>query len=280
VALRSDPPYDAFTLENDAITGAPRSEDTTGVERPWNAPDTIRVVGSYPLGAPESDDLEPSLPDPQAYAGDVLLHALADAGISVAGGTRRGTAPQSAITLWRHESPAMPQLLAAFWLPSDNLMGELLLKELGVARRGEPGTYANGIEAERAYLSDIGVDNATVALYDGSGSSAYDLITPRDLADILQSDWNGAGRDTVLAALPQAGASGTLSHSFASTPLTGRVFAKTGSETHVRALSGFLQTPSHGPVTFSLIVNDWMGDEGAAARAKLEHVEERLLLAF
>ena len=273
VTLRTDPPYDAFTIENAAITGPANSDDTTDVERPWNAPSTIRVVGSYPMHAAESDDLEPSLPDPEAYAAHVILHALNDNGITVTGGTRSGVTPASAVTLWHHESPAMPQLLADFWLPSDNLMGELFLKELGVASSGEPGTYAGGIAAERAYLSSIGVDNATVSISDGSGSSAYDLVTPRDLVTILQSDWNGASRDTVIAALPQSGVRGTLAHSFAGTPLSELIFAKTGSETHIRALAGFLQTANHGPVTFALVINDWMGDRPPDTRSKLERAE-------
>lgn len=278
VRLRTDPADDAFAIENGAVTGALRSDDTTDVERPWNEPNTIRVVGSYPLGAAESDDLEPSLPDPQSYAGHVLLQALQGAGITVRGGVRTGVAPRSAVTIWRHASHALPQLLAEFWLPSDNLMGELFLKELGVAKSGEPGSYANGIAAERAYLSSIGVDSATISIADGSGSSAYDLVTPRDVVAILQNDWNGNRRTTVLDALPEAGIRGTLAHSFTGTALAERVFAKTGSETHVRALSGFLQTATHGPATFSLMINDWLGDRSPNAAAALERIERRLLL--
>jgi serine-type D-Ala-D-Ala carboxypeptidase/endopeptidase (penicillin-binding protein 4) len=278
VRLRTDPSEDAFTIENDAVTLAPRSDDTTDVERPWNAPLTIRVVGSYPLDAPESEDLEPSIPDPESYAAHVLLQALSGDGISVGAGTHSGITPKSAVMLWQHRSPPMPQLLADFWLPSDNLMGELFLKELGVWRGGEPGSYANGIAAERDYLMSLDMDNETVSISDGSGSSAYDLITPRDLLTILQSDWNGPYRDVITAALPQAGVDGTLTHSFAGTPLAGRVFAKTGTETHLRALSGFLQTETHGPVTFSLVINDWMGDRRPGTRAELAHIEQRLLL--
>jgi serine-type D-Ala-D-Ala carboxypeptidase/endopeptidase (penicillin-binding protein 4) len=261
VSLRVEPPSEAFTIENDATTGAPKSADTTDVVRLWAQPGTIAVVGSYPAGAPESDDLEPSVPDPAAYGGDVFLRALRDAGISVASGVRTGVSPASAVLLWQHQSPRMPELLADFWLPSNNLMGELFLKELGVARAGEPGSDANGAKAEADYLRSIGADPATVSIADGSGLSVYDRITPRDLVTILQSDWNGAQRDTIVDALPLAGVRGTLQEAFNGTPLQGAVFAKTGTARHVRALSGFLQTGLHGPITFSLLVNDWLGDD-------------------
>lgn len=261
VTLRVEPQSDAFTIENDATTGAPKSADTTDVVRSWTQPYTIAITGSYPAGAAESDDLEPSVPDPEAYAGDVLLHALRDAGISVAGGRRNGATPASAVPLWQHQSAAMAELLADFWLPSNNLMGELFLKELGVVRAGEPGSDANGAKAEADYLRAIGADPATVSIADGSGLSVYDRITPRDLVTVLQSDWNGTQRNAATDALPLAGVRGTLQDAFAGTPLTGEVFAKTGTARHLRALSGFLQTSRHGPVTFSLLVNDWLGDD-------------------
>jgi D-alanyl-D-alanine carboxypeptidase/D-alanyl-D-alanine-endopeptidase (penicillin-binding protein 4) len=280
VKLRVEPASGDFTVENRAVTGVAHSEDTTDVVRPLDSPQRIEIVGSYPAGAPESDDLEPSVPDPQIYAGDVLLRALGDAGITVAGGVRDGVAPRSARVLWRLESAAMPQLLSEFWLPSDNLMGELFLKELGAARAGEPGSFANGIAVEREYLRSIGVDSSTLSITDGSGHSVYDRIAPRDLVTILQSDWNGTQRSIVIDALPEAGIRGTLKDAFPGTLLDGKVFAKTGTHRHARTLSGFLQTDDHGPVTFSLLVNDWLGDDRPGGSAQLREAQAALLSAF
>jgi D-alanyl-D-alanine carboxypeptidase/D-alanyl-D-alanine-endopeptidase (penicillin-binding protein 4) len=280
VKLRVEPTSGAFTVENRAVTGVPHSQDTTDVVRPLDSPQRIEIVGSYPAKAPESDDLEPSVPDPEIYAGDVLLRALRDAGITVAGGVRDGVAPRSARVFWRLESAAMPQLLSQFWLPSDNLMGELFLKELGAARAGEPGSFANGIAVEREYLQSIGVDPSTLSIADGSGHSAYDRITPRDLVTILQADWNGAQRSIVMDALPQAGVRGTLKDAFTGTLLDGKVFAKTGTHRHARTLSGFLQTDDHGPVTFALLVNDWLGDDRPGGSAQLREAQAALLSAF
>jgi D-alanyl-D-alanine carboxypeptidase/D-alanyl-D-alanine-endopeptidase (penicillin-binding protein 4) len=280
VKLRVEPANGAFTVENRAVTGVAYSEDTTDVVRTLDSPQRIEIVGSYPAGAPESDDLEPSVPDPEIYAGDVLLRALADVGITVSGGVRDGVAPRSAPIFWRLESAAMPQLLSEFWLPSDNLMGELFLKELGAARAGEPGSFANGIAVEREYLQSIGVDPSTLSITDGSGHSAYDRITPRDLVTILQSDWNGARRAIVMDALPEAGVRGTLKDAFSGTALDGKVFAKTGTHRHARTLSGFLQTDDHGPITFSLLVNDWLGDDRPDGPSQLRNAQAVLLSAF
>ena len=195
VTLRVEPQSAAFTVANEATTGAPKSDDTTDVVRSSGVcRRRSQSSEAFPAGAPESDDLAPSVPDPPAYAGDVFLRALQNAGIAVGGGVRNGVAPASRVTLWTHNSPPFPQLLAEFWLPSDNLMGELFVKELGAAREGEPGSYQNGCDVERAYLHAIGVDPATVSIADGSGLSVYDRITPRDIVAILESDWNDAQR--------------------------------------------------------------------------------------
>ena len=272
VSLRVWPQTSTYTIDNRMTTGPAGSKDTSDIVRPWDKPTTIELTGSYPLGAKESGDLVPAVPDPEAYAGDVFARALAAHGISIAGGVQDGKTPPNAATLWAHGSEPLPQLLADFWYPSDNLMGELFLKELGVAQAGEPGTDDNGRIAEIAFLKSIGIDPATVTVSDGSGLSQYDRITPRDFIAILQADWNSPFRNTVLDALPVSGVRGSLRHSYMKTPAERAVFAKTGSISHVRTLSGYVITRTHGPVTFSFLINQWMGEgepSGAAALAKV-----------
>ena len=177
VALRVEPSSAASIIDNRLVTGPEGSKDTSEIVRPWNQPLQIQLVGSYPAGARESGDLRPSVPDPPSFAGGVLAQALAAQGIAIAGGVRDGKMPPATTTLWSHASEAMPQLLADLWYPSDNLMAEILLKELGVAQGGEPGSVVNGRIAEQQFLRSAGIDPATVTIADGSGLSQYDRIT-------------------------------------------------------------------------------------------------------
>lgn len=267
--LRVEPQSSAFTIDNRLITG---TKDTSDILRPWDEPRTIVIAGNYPLGAKESGDIHPSVPDPASYAGDVFARALAAHGVSVADGVIAGKTPPNAPLLYTHDSEKLPQLLADFWYPSDNLMGELMLKELGYHLKGAPGTDDNGRLVEQSFLTSAGIDPATVSITDGSGLSQYDRITPRDLLKILQKDWDGPNRDVVLDALPVAGVRGTLRSSYKGTAAERKVFAKTGSISHVRTISGFVQTKTHGPVTFSFLINQWMGEDqqhGAADLAKV-----------
>lgn len=256
--LDISPPTDAVQVVDAARTGAKTSADTTDIVRPWNAPTTIRVVGSYPLDAPLSESLAPAIPDPPAYAGDLFVRALAAHGVRVLADVEQAATPTNAREIWSRHSLALPQLLAQMWLPSDNLMAELFLRELGVFDAGPPGSIENGAKLERAWLRGIDIDPSTLSIADGSGLSIYDRISPRVLVAILAHDWNAPTRALVLQALPVAGERGTLREAYRATPAAGNVIAKTGTLSHVRTISGYVTTRTHGTLIFSLLVNDWV----------------------
>ncbi len=260
VLIRVEPLTSAVTIDNQMVTGAAGSKDTTDVVRSFDDWKTVTLTGSYPLGEKESGDAVPAVPDPAAYAGDVLLRALRAHGVTVDGTVEPGTTPPSAGVVWAHNSEPLAQLLEDFWWPSDNLVGEVLLKTLGAQVSGAPGTDDHGIAAENTFLKSIGVDPATVSITDGSGLSHYDHITPRDLAAILQSDWKSPQRNVVLDALPLSGVRGSLKTAYLKTPAEKNIFAKTGSISHVRTISGFAKTRNHGTLTFSFMLDDYMED--------------------
>jgi serine-type D-Ala-D-Ala carboxypeptidase/endopeptidase (penicillin-binding protein 4) len=259
-----------------ALTLAAGSASTLDVSHLGN---DILVSGGIAAGAkPES--LDAAVPDASAYVEEVASELLRARRLSVTGpddkfpfiGILRGSSevPASVRLVWSHDSPALAEFLGPrFWIPSDNLVAELLLKEVGYATAGGPGTSEKGAAFERTWLQSIGVDPATTTLADGSGLSQYDRITPRDLVTILQHDWNGPNRELVLASLPVGGARGTI-EGIAGTPAAGRVFAKTGSMMHVRGLAGFLATEHHGAVTFVFTVDDWLGDYPALAALRAQ----------
>jgi len=251
-----------------ATTGSGGSDSTVDAARTREG--CVAIVGSIPAGG--SDTVDAAVPSPEAYLRGATILVLRKHNLYEQQAAENGGPPQGGgenyigvggepkQTVWTHDSEPLPKLVADMWFPSDNLLAELLLKSLGVARSGAPGTTENGAKFEREWLHSIGVDTHTVTLADGSGLSIYDRITPRDLVAILQADWNGPNRHIVLDALPVAGVRGTLREEFVDTPAAGRAFVKTGSMTHVRGLAGFLQTRRHGSVTFALMVDDWNGD--------------------
>jgi D-alanyl-D-alanine carboxypeptidase/D-alanyl-D-alanine-endopeptidase (penicillin-binding protein 4) len=148
------------------------------------------------------------------------------------------------------------------WYPSDNLIAEMLIKSIGVATRGTPGTAANGAAREERWLRSIGIDTSrNTAIFDGSGVSIYDRLSPRTLVRVFQVDWRGANRDAILSALPLAGVRGTIRNSFAGLPARGRTYAKDGNRLFASSLSGYLMPLRRGTITFAFMVDDWTGDD-------------------
>lgn len=267
-------PTSSVTIENVATTGAAGSAQTIGVARDGAA---LRIFGSIPAGKVTSVDA--AVPDPNAYAADLFARALAAHGITfdppLTGPPHLAAAGSEATVLWTHDSDPLAKVLRWFWFRSDNLVGEALLKTLDAAASGAPGTTEGGVRLERSALRAMGLDPATLAIVDGSGLSRYDTVTPRALVGVLQSDWRGPNRATVVDALPLAGLRGSMRSTFIGTPAEGRLYAKTGSMRHVWNLAGYVQTLHHGAVTFALMTDDFAGDEGA-----LEAIEARIFAAL
>jgi D-alanyl-D-alanine carboxypeptidase/D-alanyl-D-alanine-endopeptidase (penicillin-binding protein 4) len=233
-----------------------------------------QVVGAIPFGS-APDELDAAVPFPSVYAAQALRAALARAGISV--GTSAGAtqpdlslapAPFDAAVLWSRDSEPLSDVVADIWLPSDNLSAEMLLRELAVANGTTPGTTPAGVAFELSWLKRLGVDTGLLVLVDGSGLSAYDRVTPRALVSVLQHDWDGPLRDTVLDDLPLAGVRGTLRSQYTGTLLERRVFAKSGTMSRAGALAGYLATEHHGAVTFAFLVDEWDGDPQALAAVR------------
>jgi serine-type D-Ala-D-Ala carboxypeptidase/endopeptidase (penicillin-binding protein 4) len=268
--LTIEPSTTAVTVVNDATTSPARSTDTTDVRISWSAPATLIVTGSVP--ADETDDeLDAAILDPSRATLELVAATLTHGGINLASASQFAPTPAGARVVWTHRSPALPDLLRDMWQPSNNLLAESLLDALAPTRDA-------ALARERTWLQSIQVDPATTTLADGSGLSAYDRISARDLVTILQHDWNGANRAIVLAALPVAGQSGTLAKVFTAPPLAGNVIAKTGTSNHTRTLAGYLQTP-HGTLIFALLINNWM-DDGPHASVDLRAFQSTFLEAF
>jgi len=71
--------------------------------------------------------------------------------------------------------------------------------------------------------------------------------------------YGSAARETWISLLPVGGQDGTLSSRFGENGAAGRVHAKTGSLSHVSALSGYVQRQGGGWTAFSILVNNFNG---------------------
>ena len=131
------------------------------------------------------------------------------------------------------------------------------------------------IEAAREemheFLDEIGVDPGAYNLMDGSGLSRLDLLTPRAVIQLLRYMYDGQHRDEWVSLLPVGGQDGSLSARFGQTPAAGKVHAKTGSLSHVSALSGYIERADGTWAAFSILVNNYSGP-AAGVRGVMDRI--------
>ncbi len=166
------------------------------------------------------------------------------------------------------------EIVAALLKPSQNWMTEQLVHHLGEVETGH-ASWPDGLDVVRSMMRDsLGVDTLDLHLVDGSGLSAYDLVTPRALGRLLAGvrarPWGAAYRQ----ALAQPGEEeSTLENRLED--LGGRVQAKTGTITHVNSLSGYLTTVSGRELVFVLLSNG-SGLPSRRVRDALDRIVEAL----
>jgi len=164
------------------------------------------------------------------------------------------TSPQH-ILLARHNSPSLLDDVIVTNKVSQNLHAEIMLRQLGFWST-MVGSFAQGARVVRQFAIDAGVKGDDFYFVDGSGLSTYDLAAPRAFTQLLRyaatqtwgADWKSS--------LPVGGVDGSLEHRFTEAPLKGKVFAKTGTLSEDRALSGYLVCASGKTVVFSILVGN------------------------
>jgi D-alanyl-D-alanine carboxypeptidase/D-alanyl-D-alanine-endopeptidase (penicillin-binding protein 4) len=125
-----------------------------------------------------------------------------------------------------------------------------------LAPAGAEATAEAGLAVVNETLLNWGVKPELYIARDGSGLSRNDYIAPEALIGLLTSMWrNDRHREKFQSTLPQSATSGSLENRMKDTPAAGRVWAKTGSMSNVRSLSGYLMTLDNEPIVFSIIVN-------------------------
>ena len=217
---------------------------------------TIRVTGNVALDY-ESKGPEDgvTVDDPALFTCTVFSEILKGQGVRIKGKVLHGTKPSDAKSVMVHNSPPMSEILRLLNKPSDNLIAECLLKQLGAKVKGAGGAAA-GADVEMDYLKKIGADVTAISIADGSGLSRYDLVSPRNLLAILKYMHGHKDSQVFIDSLPVAGVDGTLKKRMKGTAAEGNVRAKTGYIGAVRALSGYVTTKSGEPLVFSILMNN------------------------
>lgn len=252
------PTGSGLTIDRDVVTAPAGADSRISLERiPGSL--ALKVRGQVAIGAAPITETA-AVPNPTMFYLNALTEALSRHGIVVSGHPididDLHVAPDmtNATLLLEDRSASLAEIIDATNKWSRNGYAETLLRSLSPA--GAPATGEGGLQVLRETLRTWGVAADYYLARDGSGLSRYDYLSPDALIGVLTYMWlNPALADDLRASLPLSGVSGSLAERLKGTPGEARVWAKTGSMSQVRALSGYVVTTEGEPLVFSFMVN-------------------------
>jgi D-alanyl-D-alanine carboxypeptidase/D-alanyl-D-alanine-endopeptidase (penicillin-binding protein 4) len=202
--------------------------------------------------------------DPPRYLGETLRRVLEQHGVRVTGRVRLGAVPADARLLHVAESESLGEVVRRLQKTSNNFIAEQLVKAMGAAAAGPPGTWASGVGAVEGFLAEAGIPRGAYVMKNGSGLNDANRFSARQTVQLLATMWRRFPVSAeFLAALPVAGRDGTIRTRMEGTDAVGQVRAKTGTLDGVVALSGYVETAAHEHLAFAVLVNDHGGRGGA-----------------
>jgi D-alanyl-D-alanine carboxypeptidase/D-alanyl-D-alanine-endopeptidase (penicillin-binding protein 4) len=219
--------------------------------------DTVRgevvVSGTVPPG--DSAMLTVTYRDPSEAYLAALREALQSRGISIGDST---LLPGSRLdTLVVMQSPPLSQILPWFLKPSQNQIGEMLFKSIALQRTDTgAGRVSRRLIGERLRAWGAAPDGFLV--WDGSGLSRQDLVSPETLVRVLEAMRRGPHFPVFYDAFPVAGVDGTLRTRMRGTVAEGNVRGKTGTLSSVRSLSGYVTSADGRTLMYSVLANHYL----------------------
>ncbi len=290
--LRVTPPLSFYAVANRTSTPPGRQVNRRLAARWGERPGEVVVTGQIPRQS-RGRTFRLAADDPARYAALALREALKDMGIEIGGEVRahhllpdrlpslRSLAKPQARgphdPLVEVPSASLRELIQVVNKDSQNLHAEMLAREVAL-QESRVGSLEAAIVSLRRFLAEAGLRSGEFVLRDGSGLSRHNLVAPSATVRLLEYMWNSGDREAYLASLPVAGRDGTLDWRFQRSPARGRIRAKTGSMSHVLALSGYAVNPDGRTYAFSIFANNF-GMSSSSTQQLVDRVAAALISA-
>jgi D-alanyl-D-alanine carboxypeptidase/D-alanyl-D-alanine-endopeptidase (penicillin-binding protein 4) len=225
---------------------------------------TVLVEGALAVG--DSAERRIAFRDQRRAYLAALHEALVDRGIVVdssepgwVASALNGAPEPVGIPLFSWRSDSLGVILAAFEKPSQNQIGELLLRTIGLTG-GRAGTPEEGARVIGDAVRAWGAAADGFRVRDGSGLSRHNVVSPETIVRVLDAMRRSPHFAVFRDALPVAGVDGTIASRMRGTAAAANVRAKTGTLDMVRSLSGYVTTADGRLLLFSILSNHWLVD--------------------
>lgn len=247
--LKIDDPH-ILSIKNNVSTVRPRRSECPYKSK-YTGKNTYEVFGCMFTNIKKPVRLNFALPDNRLMAKDYLTKALKDAGVRLDGSIQFMKAKQNK-TLRIHRSPFLKDMLVPIMYYSMNSASASLFKYMGHKYTGKQGSDETGENMMKKFLRSKNID---ASIYDGAGSSRYNMISPKALVDLLSNAYHSKGiRKYFIESLPKYGGDGSLRYRSISNEHNNLVYAKTGSFKNTSSLAGYYLNNDN--YAFAIMINN------------------------
>ena len=281
VTMKLQPPYFSNLKINYNVRTASSAEAEKNCRLEVKAKENVYTFnGCWPIHL-KAYPLQFAVTEPRFHLKTQLLTILKEAGIKLKGDIvfKKTLTTHSDAIFASHQSPPLSLLLKKVLTDSNNLYANSITKMLDVHRL-QKGTLVSGVNVIENTIESIGLKSKQMHLVDGAGLSFYNKLTPKLIVDLLEHIYlDSKLRDIFYNNLAVAGERGSLEYRMPSHLLKGRVFAKTGTLTHVVNLSGYIRTQNGEDLIFSILINN-ATDKRVKIDKFITSVTERLVTDY
>lgn len=259
--IKIEPETRFVTVVSNVITADESAESNVKVSRVRGS-NLITVSGQIAKGTKTIVE-HVSISNPTQYFLTVLKEVLEKNGIVIRGKIARldeadkNIDQNNLVPIFKNASVPLRLIIREMNKNSNNFYAEQILKTIGL-EENDLGTVDNGVKACKNLFSDMGINSEGMVMADGSGLSRLNLVTPRQIINLLTYMYKSDDSDKYFESLPIAGIDGTMADRMKRTAAQNNVHAKPGYNEFVSSLSGYLKTTSGEPLVFSMVVNNFL----------------------
>ncbi len=276
----TDPEIAQLKLKSFVTTDAKNKRDNAYV---YGAPKQyeMEIYGTIPTNF-TGFSIQAAMPDPALFAAQSLHNALREEGIAVGGHAKTlSDAPDyTRMTLLHtYQSPELKDIIVIVNKRSFNLYAEMLLRQLAL-QAGKKGSLQNGLEELKKFLQKNKLATSSDAvIYDGSGLSRDNMLTPRVLVNTLSfmtQSPHFAYYYQSLATPDDRGDLLLLRYFLKPKHQVQDVRIKGGTIDGVKAVAGYVPDKNGNPIAFAMMANNLASKDETLLRIH-ENIIKQLL---
>lgn len=226
------------------------------------------VRGSIPANKLDFS-IKGAIPNPPLSLMMLLKSRLENEGIEVSGEAVVSQDPlETSKKITETVSPQLGEIAKVLNYESINLFAEHLFRALNPQKDN-----AGIVHLIKAFWKSKGIETTSCFIYDGSGLSPSNAVSPRFMTDVLTYMATRSNeKETFFSSIPKAGTDGTVRYFFNGNK-NAEVLAKSGSMDKVRCYSGYIKKGGE-TFAFSIMLNKFTCSQGEVVKDIEAYLED------